>query len=144
MEETPRTDKIVADWLGGKISAVEMRRQFQGMERDLIRAQAKFAERVNDDKKYLVDPICCLEMGLEDCQAELVEARAEIGRLTLLAQNQQTIIDAQRSAAKTKDALIKQMREWIIGACQGCSYVNTSRCDACRAAKLLEATEGSG
>ncbi len=37
MEETPITDKIVTNWLGGKISAAEMRRQFQGIERDLIR-----------------------------------------------------------------------------------------------------------
>jgi hypothetical protein len=47
---------------------------------------------------------------------QLAEARAEIERLTLLSQNQQTIIDAQRSAAKTKDALIERMREALASA----------------------------
>lgn len=120
MEETPRTDKIVTDWLGGKISAAEMRRQFQNMERDLIRAQVKFVERVNDDKKYLVDPICCLEMGLEDCQAELVEARAEIERLreytTCTLESTDAEMDDKDIQIIKKDKLIEQLKKALESA----------------------------
>ena len=61
--------------------------------------------------------------------------------LLLRLKNQETIIEANRATIKDKDALIEQMREWLIGACQGCGFVNTSRCDTCRVAKLLEAAE---
>jgi len=42
---------------------------------------------------------------------QLAEARAEIERLALLAQNQQIVIDAQSRSIQAKDALIEQMRE---------------------------------
>jgi len=44
-------------------------------------------------------------------ERELAEARAEIERLALLAQNQQIVIDAQSRSIQAKDALIEQMRE---------------------------------
>jgi len=42
---------------------------------------------------------------------QLAEARAEIERLALLAQNQQIVIDAQSRSIQAKDALIEQMRD---------------------------------
>ena len=44
-------------------------------------------------------------------ERELAEARAEIERLKLVSQNQETVITAQRRSAKAKNALIEQMRE---------------------------------
>jgi len=48
---------------------------------------------------------------LADKDKQLAEARAEIERLALLAQNQQIVIDAQSRSIQAKDALIEQMRE---------------------------------
>lgn len=40
--------------------------------------ETELAERINDDQKYLVAPLCNAEKALDDCQAELAEARAEV------------------------------------------------------------------
>lgn len=47
----------------------------------------------------------------QQLETELAEARAEIERLKLVSQNQETVIAAQRRSAKAKSALIEQMRE---------------------------------
>lgn len=49
--------------------------------------------------------------ALEMAEDELMTVRAEIERLTLLAQNQDIVIAAQRRSAVTKNKLIEQMRE---------------------------------
>jgi hypothetical protein len=51
------------------------------------------------------------EVEREELRKQLSEARAEIERLALLAQNQQIVIDAQSRSIQAKDALIEQMRE---------------------------------
>ena len=52
-----------------------------------------------------------LETELADKGKQLAEARAEIERLKLVSQNQETVIAAQRRSAKAKNELIEQMRE---------------------------------
>lgn len=51
------------------------------------------------------------EVERDELKKQLAEARAEIERLALLAQNQQIVIDAQSRSIKVKDAIIEQMRE---------------------------------
>lgn len=40
--------------------------------------------------------------------------------------------------------LVEQMREYLTPTCRGCAFANTSKCDNCRVAGLLEAAEGNG
>ncbi len=43
-------------------------------------------------------------------ETELADARAEIERLKLVSQNQETVIAAQRRSAKAKNELIEQLK----------------------------------
>ena len=73
-------------------------------------------------------------------ETELAEARAEIERLKLVSQNQETVIAAQRRSAKTKDALIEQMREALSLVMEGaihdfhyaCQHRNSCLCWGCQ------------
>lgn len=67
-------------------------------------------------------------VAMRETIKERDDARAEIERLTLLAQNQDIVIAAQRRSAITKDKLIEQMRELlqlknaILGHCRFVTY----------------------
>ena len=73
-------------------------------------------------------------------ETELADARAEIERLKLVSQNQETVIAAQRRSAKAKNELIEQMREALkaidaIGSEKG----DASRDDALRCFSIARA-----
>ena len=77
---------------------------------------------------------------LRQLETELADARAEIERLKLVSQNQETVIAAQRRSAKAKNALIEQMREALeaidaIGSEKG----DASRDDALRCFSIARA-----
>jgi len=136
MSKTPRTDEHIlhhgnGNWHPSAFVLASFARQLEtelaDKDKQLAEANRKLAERINDDQRYLVAPLCNAEKALDDCQAELAEARAEIERinhqrragwteierLKLVSQNQETVIAAQRRSAKAKDKLIEQMRDTL-------------------------------
>jgi len=74
--------------------------------KQLAEANRKLAERINDDQRYLVAPLCNAEKALDDCQAELAEAQTEVERLALEIENQQyTITCASEENQQLKESL---------------------------------------
>jgi len=80
-------------------------------------------------------------------ETELADARAEIERLKLVSQNQETVIAAQRRSAKAKNELIEQMREALKNECLNHCEERFSRdcppndCRDCKNKAALEAAE---
>ena len=101
----------------------------------------------SDAIKYLA------EMGhlacdrIEHLETELADARAEIERLKLVSQNQETVIAAQRRSAKAKNALIEQMREALELVIEGaihdfhyaCQHRDNCLCWGCQKARIKAA-----
>ena len=79
--------------------------------------------------------------------AKLTEARAEIERLKLVSQNQETVIAAQRRSAKAKNELIEQMREALELMLEGamhdfhyaCQHRDNCLCWGCQKARIKAA-----
>ena len=80
-------------------------------------------------------------------ETELADARAEIERLKLVSQNQETVIAAQRRSAKAKNALIEQMREALELVIEGaihdfhyaCQHRDNCLCWGCQKARIKAA-----
>ena len=77
---------------------------------------------------------------INQLETELADARAEIERLKLISQNQETVIAAQRRSAKAKNELIEQMREALSLVMEGaihdfhyaCQHRNSCLCWGCQ------------
>lgn len=80
-------------------------------EIDATKCGVAYCEHHREGLPYCVE--CREESTLahDKACALLAEARAEIERLKLVSQNQETVIAAQRRSAKAKNELIEQMRE---------------------------------
>ena len=80
-------------------------------------------------------------------ETELADARAEIERLKLVSQNQETVIAAQRRSAKAKNELIEQMREALELMLEGamhdfhyaCQHRDNCLCWGCQKARIKAA-----
>ena len=88
-------------------------------------------------------------------ETELADARAEIERLKLVSQNQETVIAAQRRSAKAKNELIEQMREALELMLEGamhdfhyvCQHRDNCLCWGCQKARIkaaIAAERGEG
>ena len=96
-------------------------------------------------------PGCLREPKLLDfcrrLEKQLAEARAEIERLKLVSQNQETVIAAQRRSAKAKNELIEQMREALELMLEGamhdfhyaCQHRDNCLCWGCQKARIKAA-----
>jgi len=77
---------------------------------------------------------------INQLETELADARAEIERLKLISQNQETVIAAQRRSAKAKNELIERMREALSLVMEGaihdfhyaCQHRNSCLCWGCQ------------
>ena len=84
---------------------------------------------------------------LRQLETELADARAEIERLKLVSQNQETVIAAQRRSAKAKNELIEQMREALELMLEGamhdfhyvCQHRDNCLCWGCQKARIKAA-----
>lgn len=92
MSKTPICDRWEYDTnQGGLVVPLNVAKD---LETELAEANRKLAERINDDQRYLVAPLCNAEKALDDCQAELAEARAEIERKNKLIEQMRDALQA--------------------------------------------------
>lgn len=81
-----------------------------------------------------------LDIINKELNKQLADARAEIERLKLISQNQETVIAAQRRSAKAKNELIERMREALSLVMEGaihdfhyaCQHRNSCLCWGCQ------------
>lgn len=104
--KTPRTDERACD-------PKEYAHCFIDDKIDIV--AACFARKLEQELAEALETSAIRSRIVNKQTLELAEARAEIARLTLLAQNQETVIDAQRRCAKAKNELIEQLRVELKG-----------------------------
>ena len=88
-----------------------------------------------------------MDKDYDEQHKHLSEARAEIERLKLVSQNQETVIAAQRRSAKAKNELIEQMREALELMLEGamhdfhyvCQHRDNCLCWGCQKARIKAA-----
>lgn len=120
MSNTPRTDNCIDIANDEGIEDVKfcevIANLARQLERELAEANRKLAERINDDQRYLVAPLCNAEKALDDCQSELAEARAEIDALRMGKMSPCDYYTSKESEENLcrelfeRDKLIEQMR----------------------------------
>lgn len=78
--------------------------------------------------------------------AEVRRDELEIENAELKAANEALKVFISRQEAENAKLrnLVQQMREYLTPTCRGCAFANTSKCDNCRVAGLLEAAERGG